>query len=339
MRRVNYDIHLAVILSISSCISDPILDAEVQDDVNNESVQHNQWIYAQMNHQYLWRTNLPDSTSCNFNQAPSDFFYSLLSPRDRFSYCQPYKFYQPNLVRSFHSAASGSSVTNDSIYRIGNYKIGYFCYHEFESAMDFIPLMRDFAEAHITQLVVDLRYNTGGLVSTCKLLANSIVHHRGYGQVFQQCHYNNRLSAEYLNTRGDSVEYNYFEIPSNFPGGDSNSSLVGLSMDSVYFLVSDRSASASEALIIGLRPFMKVILIGEQTIGKGVGSWTIATKQFQYELHPITMRYYNALMETTPDSGLVVDYEVKGGLNVLHGQLGSSEEPLLAKAISLIVNQ
>lgn len=338
MRRAIY--YLAVILSFSCCSPDSIIDSEERREINNESIRHNQWIYSQMNHQYLWRADLPDSASCNYNQAPSEFFYSLLSSKDRFSYCLPNNSYEPNF--EFFSRANidgSSSVTNDSIYQIEGQEIGYFCYHQFESAMDFIPLMRNFANARITQLIVDLRYNPGGLVSTCKLLANSIVNQCGYGKIFQQCHYNDRLSAEYLMSQGDSVDYNYFDIPSNYPGGDSKSSLIGLSLDSVYFLVSDRTASASEALIISLRPFMKVVLIGEQTVGKGVGSWTIATNQFQYELHPITMRYYNAVMETTPDSGLVVDYVVKGGLEVLHSEIGKIEEPLLAKAISLITEK
>lgn len=48
--------------------------------------EFNRWMYYQMNEQYLWREDLPDSLECDYNLPPKDFFKSLLSDKDRFSY-------------------------------------------------------------------------------------------------------------------------------------------------------------------------------------------------------------------------------------------------------------
>ena len=112
--------------------------------------------------------------------------------------------------------------------------------------------------------------------------------------------------------------------------------MYGLNLQRVFVLTSKNSASASEAAIISMRPYMDVVIIGEQTYGKGVGSWTIRDNRYKYQLQPITMRYHNALMETTPDEGLEVDYYVPDGYSTAKKELGDIKEPLLAKALNLI---
>ena len=82
---------------------------------------------------------------------------------------------------------------------------------------------------------------------------------------------------------------------------------------------------------------MDVITIGEQTYGKGVGSWTVRDNKYRYQLQPITMRYHNALMETTPDDGIAADYIVLDGYSTSKKELGDKSEPLLAKALDLIL--
>ena len=85
------------VLSFNSCTSDDDYSSEVHDLVQTENVylEFNQWIYAQMNHDYLWRNDMPDSLSCDYNLAPVDFYKSLLSPNDRFSYCETNNSYNP----------------------------------------------------------------------------------------------------------------------------------------------------------------------------------------------------------------------------------------------------
>ena len=47
---------------------------------------------------------------------------------------------------------------------------------------------------------------------------------------------------------------------------------VGNSLSRIYFLTGRGTASASEMVINGLKPFLTTILIGDTTVGKNVGS-------------------------------------------------------------------
>ena len=392
------------VLSFSSCASDDDLSSEAPETIRSENVylEFNKWIYSQMNHDYLWRNDMPDSVSCDYELDPVSFYKSLLSSKDRFSYCETNESYNPpsektNLGYEYQQfelenglefdqvllvnsqdlkkqglhrgdivipqpdkniiirgkldsnrivpmdtleAASPFGYSNtvyiDSIYSSNSTKIGYFCYLQFDDISDLTPVIKKFYDAHIDELILDLRYNPGGYVNTCRYLSNSIVNERGYNEIFQQCTYNDVLTEELKKDTGNDKTFTCFSTPDN---GQNilGSPMYGLNLKRVFVLTSKHSASASEAAIISMRPFMDVIIIGEQTYGKGVGSWTIRDNKYRYQLQPITMRYHNALMETTPDNGITADYIVPDGYSTSKKELGDKSEPLLAKALDLIL--
>lgn len=239
-------------------------------------------------------------------------------------------------IEALPSGTSQSTVYLDSIYPINKSKIGYLCYMEFDETKDLELPIRKFHENRIDELILDLRYNPGGYVRTCRYLCNSIVSEKGYKQLFQQCTYNDKVSKEYQKETGSSITKEYYDVPTNGIGQLLGGGIYGLNLKRLYVLTSKNTASASEATIICLRPYMDVIVIGEQTYGKGVGSWTIAEKQYKYELHPIIMRYYNSLMETTPDEGIPTNIEIAGGYETVKRELGDKNEPLLAMALKCI---
>ena len=392
------------VLSFSSCASDDDLSSEAPDAIRSENVylEFNKWIYSKMNHDYLWRNDMPDSISCDYEMDPVSFYKSLLSSKDRFSYCETNESYNPpaektNLGYEYQQyelengvefaqvllvtcpdlkkqglrrgdivipqpdkdiivkgklesrgivpidtleAVSPFGYSNtvyiDSIYSSNSAKIGYFCYLQFDDISDLTPVIKKFYDARVDELILDLRYNPGGYVNTCKYLSNSIVNERGYDEIFQQCTYNDILTEELKKDTGSGKTFTLFSTPDN---GQNvlGSPMYGLNLKRVFVLTSKHSASASEAAIISMRPFMDVIIIGEQTYGKGVGSWTIRDNKYRYQLQPITMRYHNALMETTPDEGIAADYMVPDGYSTSKKELGDKSEPLLAKALDLIL--
>lgn len=355
-----------------------------------------------MNHDYLWRNDMPDSLSCDYDLPPVDFYKSLLSSKDRFSYCETNSSYNPpksekhlgydyqmyelsdggdfaqvlivtnpelkkkglkrgdiiigqlgnsiivrgkleqdravpiDTIEASNPFVSNQTVYLDSIYDVNSRKIGYICYLKFDEIADLAPVFKRFYDASINELILDLRYNPGGYVSTCKYLSNSIVNEKGYDGIFQQCTYNDILTKEKERKTGSGISINRFSFPDN---GKNvlGTSMYGLNLKRVFILTSKNSASASEAAIISMRPYMDVVIIGEPTYGKGVGSWTIRDNKYKYQLQPITMRYHNALMETTPDEGLEVDYYVPDGYSTSKKELGDTSEPLLAKALTVIV--
>jgi hypothetical protein len=410
MRKAYFFIATIATIIIGCSSDEPGLSDEQTPTSENIYLEFNKWVYAQMNKQYLWRNDLPDSLECNYDLAPRDFFKSLLSPKDRFSYFASNPSYNGSSSKNLGFAyqrvrdkkdnealqvlyvtsdnakraglkrgdyvnvvsedackiilnrislndgsfsercdyleftvdnilGSNSSVLLDSIYEINNKKVGYLCYLEYDGVRDLYKPILKFSENQVSELILDLRYNPGGYVSTCRYLCNCIVPISGYGNIFQQCSYNDVLSEQYKNTTGNERTFSYFDFPTPSDKEILGTSLVGLQLKEVYVLTSKHTASASEATIVCLKPYMDVITIGETTVGKGVGSWNISDPKYQYSIQPITMRYYNAKSESTPDDGIVPDIYIPDGYTVSKKEIGDVSETLLNAALSLILNQ
>ena len=400
MQAMKIIIYLLLLIVFGSCSKDSEFEPSFPKEMPNIGAYDEEcrWVYAQMNHDYLWRKDMPDSLACDYTTDPVTFFKSLLSSKDKFSYSTHNSSYvgssdfikygfeyqeytdgntnfaqvlyvtSPKLkkrglkrgdfvqlyddkiilgvlgnngfepcdtIESSSLFEQTSTVYLDSIYQIERKKVGYICYLQFDDKKDLANVLKHFYEEQIDELVLDLRYNPGGLVSTCKYLSNSIVSENGYGEIFQQCTYNDILSREYFEATGSEKTINSFLTPNNGKGL-LGSELYGLNLKRLIVLTSKYSASASEALIISLKPFMSVVVIGEQTYGKGVGSWTIRNNKYKYQLQPITMQYYNAKMETVTTDGIPVDYYVPDGYSTTKRNLGDVEEPLLKTALDLI---
>ena len=400
MQAMKIIIYLLLLIVFGSCSKDSEFEPSFPKEMPNIGAYDEEcrWVYAQMNHDYLWRKDMPDSLACDYTTDPVTFFKSLLSSKDNFSYSTHNSSYvgssdfikygfeyqeytdgntnfaqvlyvtSPKLkkrglkrgdfvqlyddkiilgvlgnngfepcdtIESSSLFEQTSTVYLDSIYQIERKKVGYICYLQFDDKKDLANVLKHFYEEQIDELVLDLRYNPGGLFSTCKYLSNSIVSENGYGEIFQQCTYNDILSREYFEATGSEKTINSFLTPNNGKGLPG-SELYGLNLKRLIVLTSKYSASASEALIISLKPFMSVVVIGEQTYGKGVGSWTIRNNKYKYQLQPITMQYYNAKMETVTTDGIPVDYYVPDGYSTTKRNLGDVEEPLLKTALDLI---
>ena len=117
-----------------------------------------------------------------------------------------------------------------------------------------------FEQQQIKDLIFDLRYNTGGNISTVEYIANKVIAEGGDRNLMFRFILNAYLK-QHPHTGGNSFEYVYFERQNH------------LNLSTVYFLVTDITASASELLINVLRPYMNVVIIAEHegTYGKPVG--------------------------------------------------------------------
>lgn len=106
----------------------------------------------------------------------------------------------------------------------------------------------------------------------------------------------------------------------------------------VYLLTSTRTASASELIINGLRPYMDVFLIGDKTTGKNVGSVPFEDEENPenpYGILPIISRSFNSLDQSDYTTGFVPNIEVKESVERLK-PFGDVQELLLRKAIEQI---
>jgi hypothetical protein len=134
-------------------------------------------------------------------------------------------------------------------------KVGYLDYTQFVtySMNDLTAAVSSFAAQGATELVLDLRYNGGGDVATSRDLASLIAGARVAGQTFVSLRYNDKNQA-----KNQSFLF-------SAPGVNTPA------LSRVIIIASGGTASASELVINGLKPFMDVVLIGSTTYGKPYG--------------------------------------------------------------------
>jgi len=244
-------------------------------------------------------------------------------------------------------------VYMDSVYTIGSQKIGYLVYHFFARDKDnntneydklLMERLNSMKSEGITDMVLDLRYNSGGAVSSAMALASALVKDRSTSNILVTSQYNSIIHNELLKEYGanynkdffiDKIEGTTYDIPA-------------MNLPRLYVLTGQWTASASEFIINGLNPYMEVILIGETTYGKNVGSISIYEEnnlKNKWGLQPIIVRYANSLGFSDFTAGFTPDYEVDEfnpdgvadtGDELFLFKYGDTSDPLLGKALSLI---
>jgi C-terminal processing protease CtpA/Prc len=243
----------------------------------------------------------------------------------------------------------------DTIYSINDKKIGYFVYNFFardngdgsvsyEKEMN--QLFYKFKSANINELIVDLRYNPGGISITTEALAG-MISGRTKTDIFYYNEYNDIVSQALRSEYGQDYNKNYFVDNITKYNSDGTvteqtpiNKLTGLSK--VYFIVSNRTASASELLINGLKPYMNVVLIGGTTYGKNVGSITIyeddpvKQKNNKWGMQPIVVKISNVDGFSDYGNGFTPNMPVNEHSSVQLKPLGDTEELMLQTTLDVI---
>ena len=237
-------------------------------------------------------------------------------------------------------------VYMDSVYTIGDKKIGYMVYnffatgrtnqsHEYDELL--MNTLARIKAKGATEMVLDLRYNGGGAVSTALALASALVKDRDTRNVLVTAEYNDLVHTEYKRKYGADYNKDYFL---NKVEGTSIE-IPTMNLNRLYVLVTGGSASASELIINGLRPYMDVILIGEKTYGKNVGSISLYEEndpKNKWGMQPIIVKYSNSKGESDFTAGFTPDFEVDEfrALNNRLVEFGDTEDPLLSVALNQI---
>lgn len=222
------------------------------------------------------------------------------------------------------------------------HKIGYYVYNffatgptstsnEYNDQMD--AIFNDFKSNGITDLVIDLRYNSGGAEGATINLASLIGDNIDNTVTFTRRQYNNDLQAALIN----DPNYGYDFLIKKFTTKTANVGSL-LNNDRVYILTSGRTASASELLINGLKPHMDVFLIGDVTVGKNVGSISIYEDddpKNTWGMQPIVVKSYNSANESNYSDGFTPDItNLDNDLDLK--PIGDEDEILLSLAIDHI---
>ncbi|MDR3140410.1 MAG: hypothetical protein LBU37_01575 [Tannerellaceae bacterium] len=217
-------------------------------------------------------------------------------------------------------------------------KVGYLLYNHFTSGPQgsedetFNNSLRgafaQFGADNVSDFVLDLRFNGGGLVSCAQLLATMLAPKPALGDIFCHLTYNNKSKDNKKTLSLDPAR-----IKEGVPGANLN-------LSRLFIITSERTASASEMIINGLSAYEEVELIqvGARTEGKNVASVTIAADSYDWELHPIVSYLSNKKDFSDyangfpPTPGFECDDSKQGD----YYQLGDREEYILNHILNYI---
>jgi carboxyl-terminal processing protease len=222
-------------------------------------------------------------------------------------------------------------VHRTEVINVAGQSIGYIMYNSFRDNFE-TELNQAFGElqaANVQHLVLDLRYNGGGVINTAARLGGMIT-----GQ------FNDEIFSRAFFGPNRQEENRTFNFTNTIVAG---AAINSLNLNKVYVITTGASASASELIINSLRPYIEVVQIGTTTTGKTTinrlvfdspdygGSQVNATHT--YALFPLIGNSSNVDDVLVPSTGLVPNITIAES-RANFGILGDPSEPLLAAAIS-----
>ena len=241
-------------------------------------------------------------------------------------------------------------ITYKVIDQGGGKKVGYVVFNSFTSDAVADPKLNAafnyFTSNGITDLVVDLRYNGGGYVSTAEYLTNLIVPAAKSGTRMYSTYFNDKLVAGNTPLLANQVRvdpnngqrYNYAQFDYTVAGNAVNFAKIGsLNVNRVFFIVTGSTASASELTINNLLPVMDVKVIGTTSYGKPVGFFDI--KINKYDLYIAEFATKNSLGQGEYYAGMTpgsVAFPGKMDNDDLTKDFGDPTEGLLAHALNYV---
>ncbi|KPK88082.1 MAG: hypothetical protein AMS27_00590 [Bacteroides sp. SM23_62_1] len=209
-----------------------------------------------------------------------------------------------------------NAILHSDIIDVAGKQVGYFVLQNFTNPAtdELTVLFSDFDAENIDELVVDLRYNPGGILEVSRYLGNLIAGEIANKGAFVKYVYNDKKSDQNVTLRFKPEDYS-------------------LILTRIFFITTASTASASEVLINALLPYMDVYMIGDITGGKPVGM--IAKQYTDYTLVPVTFFMYNRDNEGEFFEGLQPDQMVADDLDEA---FGNKEEDCLKEVLYYIEN-
>lgn len=228
-------------------------------------------------------------------------------------------------------------VTNDGK------KVGYLCYTKFTAKAGvpntrwkedpYLKKMTETCEKlkneGITELILDLRYNGGGYSTAAVQLASLLcpIETARAGSILIKEQWNDKY-ADHQTTLPL-----YRDIPAE----------ANLDLSHLYVLTNQATASASEVVISGLKPYMnQIITIGDRTVGKNMGGQTLTPTDSElkhWHAYLIMFTYTNSRDESIAD-GIFPTLSIKNEVDYANRfPLGSIQDPHIAAALRHITGE
>jgi C-terminal processing protease CtpA/Prc len=275
-----------------------------------------------------------DNLSYTLNMA--DLNGNLLSPNGE------------NITLTKTEKFQSNPIQISKIIEEGQTKVGYLMYNQFAQGFDddLNEVFSNFKSEQINELILDLRYNGGGLVQSAVNLAGMITGQFS-GEIFGKYLWNKKVMSV-LNSNPETYANNLrINFTSQLGEGETVNSL---NLNKVYIITTGRSASASELVINGLTPYIDVIQVGDNTYGKNVGGPAVLydyidnnrTKNPDHTYGISCISFFIANSQDFYDyaDGLAPQDDLKLKEDITNlGTLGESSDPLLALALKHITQE
>jgi carboxyl-terminal processing protease len=254
----------------------------------------------------------------NVNITPESNWSSLLGPAERgvsntFTYLKPDG---EEVKLTFEKqVVTMNTVLHYDVLQAGSAKVGYMVLQGFTGTTDkeLETVFNLFKQEQVTELILDMRYNGGGLTSVAKKISSMIGGKDLAGKPFTKYVYNSKKSNN-----------NRTELFTN----EANS----LEINRLITIATRSTASSSELVINGLRPYMNVHIVGDNTYGKPMGA-NIFRFNTKWAMVPITFKTVNANNQGEYFEGLPADIMAADGIAF---PFGDPNEPSLKAALSFI---
>jgi len=200
------------------------------------------------------------------------------------------------------------------IDRADGTSVGYFELVTFVSTADgaFRDVFSAFLQAGVTDVIIDLRYNGGGLVSTTELLGDYLGGGVSEATIFSKTLFNTNNAAS------NRVAYFHRLVES-------------LNLSRLVVIATDRTASASELITNSMAPHAAVSIVGSTTLGKPVGQ--LGIEFCDKILRPTAFETLNANDEGRYFDGLPADCGAPDDLSIA---IGDDSDPNLQTALTLL---
>lgn len=234
------------------------------------------------------------------------------------------------------AVSRGLTFSQPIVYHVisnNSEKTGYIAIPHFDVGLApvFLQIFKEFQNQSVTKVIVDLRYNGGGDVSSATALSIILAPNIKSNDLFI------RFKG---NKNGGLVDKSFKEAleMNEFQTSFETLREVHPKIQQLYVLCGSHTASAAEIIINNLKPYLSVITIGKKTVGKDVAGFAIednrATEVSKWVLYPVIYKLFNANNEGNYAAGINPSVELNELQQLEIFPLGDAREVLVNQALN-----
>lgn len=236
-------------------------------------------------------------------------------------------------------------VNRTAVLPTGSGNVGYILlntFSPFSSEKAIVDAIAAMKAQSVTDLVLDLRYNGGGLLAVASQLSYLVAGPaRTSGHIFERLQFNAAAGSTNPVTGGANTPTPFYTTGLGF-SVTNGAALSPMTLPRVYILTTGSTCSASEAVINGLRGIdVDVVQIGSTTCGKPYGFYSAdncGQTYFSIQFKGVNDKgfgdYADGFAATNASSAFPVKIPGCSVADDLGHELGDTSENMLAAALA-----